>query len=97
MRKSRKNDLRLPALSRVLPDFLEIPESAYKDVCQIEIISNTTVTIEGCGQILSYDENIVSMKAGDKILLVEGEQLCLKGMNHTGVMIRGIIDAVRYM
>lgn len=97
MRKSRKSEIHLPKIDRVLPDIFDVPECAYRGVCQIEIISDTSVCVEGCGAILAYTQDMVSIRTGKKILQIDGENLLLHGMNESGIVVRGRIKSLTFI
>ena len=97
MKKKRKPIPRLPKIDRVLPDIFDVPECAYKGVCQIELISDTSVSIEGCGAILAYAEDMVSIRAGKRILQISGEKLTIHGMNENGVVVKGKINGLNFL
>ena len=97
MRKSRKDPVVLPSLRKYLPDIFDLPENVYKDVCQIELVSDSVVSIDGSGALLTFSEEAVSLRVEDRILLIEGTKLTLHGMDEDRLVVKGKILSLRYV
>ena len=97
MGKKRKKESFRPPLKDQLWDAVGIPENIYKDTARIELISDTTVMAEGVGSILSFDENSLSLRVDGRLLMIEGEDLCLKNMENRTLTVTGKIHGMRFI
>ena len=61
----------------------------------IQIIGMTELLAEGCGEILSYDENQVIFKAATTIC-VEGQKLYITNLDNSVVSIKGVMKSIRF-
>ncbi len=72
---------------------LDLPEDIGKDGYHIEMFSNTFV-LDGCRNIAEYDENVIRLNTGKKIISVIGSYLTIKDFSCCQVTICGIIVSV---
>ena len=72
---------------------LDLPEDIGKDGYHIEMFTNTVV-LDGCKNIAEYDENVIRLNTGKKIISVLGNNLTIKDFLCCQVTICGYIVSV---
>lgn len=83
-------------LSAKLNDSLEIPQTAETNTAQIELSGNREAVVDGCRGILQYEDAVVRVAAGDRIVRFTGSDLCICAMQAGQVRITGTIAAVDF-
>lgn len=70
----------------------DILEGAY-----IELRGNNDLLVEGCDELLSYDEDLISLQIGDKKLNIKGRRLTMRYLSEKKIGISGYIKGVEYV
>ncbi len=81
-------------LRKKLSKVCELPEGSFGCNSYLAIESNTTIRIDGCEEILSYDEKEVSLRLRDVTVTVTGEGMTLRSYAMKTVRIVGVIENV---
>ncbi len=72
---------------------LDLPEDIGADGYHIEIFGSTFV-LDGCKSIAEYDENVIRLNTGRKIISVLGSELVIKDFSCCQVTVCGYIVSV---
>lgn len=82
-----------PSRISALAQEFDLPEDIGKDGYHIEIFGNTLV-LDGCRNIAEYDENVIRLNTGKKIISVLGSELVIKDFSCCQATICGFILSV---
>lgn len=97
MRNNRRTaKQKLYALTDKLNDTLNIPQSASPGTAQIELSGNREALIDGCQNILQYDDTMIRISTGRLIVCFTGSDLTLGAMQHNQMRITGTILSVEF-
>ena len=66
------------------------------DLAQIQILDNREVLVECCKGILRYDENLIQIQAGSRVLTFTGLHLRMQSFSVSGLMIRGELHGIEF-
>lgn len=75
---------------------LELPPIVPGVPSRIELHSNRELIIEGCKEILEYDENLIRINLGKINIQIMGNYLALRGITDDSVVIEGIIQSLDF-
>ncbi len=64
---------------------------------ELQFISNKEIYIEGCKDILEYDDIIIKLSFGKKKLLLMGKDLSLSGYTKTSITVKGEIQSLEWI
>ena len=78
---------------RAIAQEFDLPEDLGKDGYHIEIFGNTFV-LDGCRNIVQYDEDAIRLNTGRKIISVLGSNLVIKDFSCCQATISGCIVSV---
>ena len=77
-----------------LASMTDLPESSFGACPYVAIESNTSVTVDACLDILSYDECEVRLLLEGLTATITGEKLTMRSYGNKTIRITGIIDGV---
>ena len=63
----------------------------------IELSSNTQVMVEGCTNILEYEDSCITLTAGRFRIRCLGSDLCIRSMQEQCALITGTVTALEYL
>ncbi len=75
---------------------LELPPSAFLGNSKITLNSNKEAIVEGCKNILEYEDDRIKLNLGNKTLLILGTNLSINSITINGVVISGNISSVEF-
>ena len=78
-------------IKRFLEAFTELPSSSFGDRPYIEIEGDNTLKLDGCTEILSYDDNSVSFGTKESRITVIGNELRMCSFGNSTVRVVGNI------
>lgn len=90
--EKRKNDL--SRIKRFLETFTELPSSSFSDRPYIEMEGDNTFKLDGCEEILSYDEHTASFITKESRITVSGDSLMMCSFGNSTVRVTGNITRV---
>lgn len=97
MSRNRRNAKRkLYALTEKLNDTLEIPQSASPGSAQIELSGNREALVDGCQNILQYDDTVIRISTGRLVICFSGSDLSVNAMQQNQIRITGTILCVEF-
>lgn len=73
-----------------------IPPSALIGESKITLNSNKEALIEGCRNIIEYEDDRIKLNLGNKTLLIIGSGLSIETITINGVMVKGTISSVEF-
>lgn len=76
---------------------LELPVEVIGDGLRVNIIDNTYVLIEGKSKVADYFDNYIKIKTESYTLGVDGENLTIKEISDTDLIINGKIMNISYV
>lgn len=76
---------------------LELPVEVMGNKLRVNVIDNSYVLIEGKSTVADYFDNYIKMKTDDYTLVVEGENLSIKEISGTDLIISGKINNISYI
>lgn len=76
---------------------LELPVEVIGNSLRVNIIDNTYILIEGNCKVVDYFDNYIKIKTEIYTLVVDGENLTIKEISDTDLIINGKIMNVSYM
>lgn len=82
-------------LRQKLADIIDSPPAALSGSF-IELCSNTQATVEGCRNILEYDESNIKLKCCDICVSFKGDGLYIRLMNDSSAIICGTIASIDF-
>lgn len=95
-RNSRNAKKKLYALTEKLNDTLEIPQSAGPGSAQIELFGNREARVDGCQNILQYDDTAIRISTGRLVICFSGSDLSINAMQQNQIRITGTILSVDF-
>ena len=79
-----------------LASMVDLPESSFGACPYVAIESNTSVTVDACLDILSYDECEVRLLLEGLTVTIVGKDLTMRSYGNKTIRIVGIIDGVLF-
>lgn len=76
---------------------LELPVEVIGNSLRINVIDNSYVLIEGKSKVADYFDNYIKIKTDDYTLSVDGENLSIKEISDTDLIISGRIISISYV
>ena len=76
---------------------LELPVEVIGNSLRVNIIDNSYVLIEGKSRVADYFDNYIKIKTDDYTLAVDGENLSIKEISDTDLIISGKIINISYI
>ncbi len=76
---------------------LDLPCDAILDNSHIELLGSQEMNIEGHKGVLCYDETLIKLSMGAKILEISGRGLVMKNLTSEGVSVFGEITKVEFI
>lgn len=64
---------------------------------QFQVIGNGEIYIEGCADILEYDDMIIKLKLSKKTLLIMGKDLSVSGYTESSITVKGEIQSLEWV
>lgn len=95
-RSSRNAKKKIYALTEKLNDTLEIPQSAGPGSVQIELSGNREALVDGCQNILQYDDSTIRLSTGRLVICFSGSDLSVTAMQQNQIRITGTILSVDF-
>lgn len=77
-------------------DTLEIPQVTAPGTARIELSDNKEALVEGCQNILQYDDSVVRISTGRLIISFSGSHLSINALQQGQIRITGTILSVDY-
>lgn len=87
--EKRKNDL--SRFKHFLQTVTELPSSSFGDRPYIEMEGDNTFKLDGCKEILSYDDNSASFSTKESRITVSGSQIKMCSFGNSTVRVTGNI------
>lgn len=81
-------------LRRRLSEACEMPEASFGPCPYLAIESNSSIRIDECLEILSYDESLISLRLRGMTVTVAGEGMTMRSYAMKTVRIGGVIRSV---
>lgn len=75
---------------------MDFQEKAAKLAVRVEICGNRSACIDGCGGIVDYTEDEITVKAGRMKIRFSGRNLRLAVLTDSAAVIEGVIARVEY-
>lgn len=75
---------------------LELPPSALMGSSKVTLNSNKEAIIEGCRNVLEYEDDRIKLNLGNKTLLILGNSLSIDSITVNGVIVTGNISSVEF-
>ncbi len=82
-------------LSKRIKNALEIDELAI-DTDLVEMRGQSDLTVRGCGRILNYGEEEISLSMHKYILKISGTGLYLASFNNGAVRVSGEVESLKF-
>lgn len=76
---------------------LDLPCDAILDNPHIELLSNKELNIDGHKGVLCYDDTVVKLSLGSRVLEISGRGLLLKNLTSEGASVFGEITKVEFV
>lgn len=76
---------------------LDLPCDAILDNPHIELLGSQELNIEGHKGVLCYDDTVVKLSLGARILEISGRGLLMKNLTSEGVSVFGEITKVEFI
>ncbi|MBQ4065183.1 MAG: YabP/YqfC family sporulation protein [Clostridia bacterium] len=73
---------------------MELPVTSFGGCSYLTIESNVSIKIDGCEEILSYEENEVSLRLSDGYVTITGEGMTIRSYAMRTVRIVGTVRSV---
>ena len=80
-----------------LENFIGIPTGSITNSAHFEMNGNREVIIEGCRNILQYDEDVIRIDIGKMSATIEGRSLNIKNFSPTSLVIEGFILSINFI
>ena len=81
-------------IKKFLEVFTELPSSSFGDRPYIEMEGDNTLKLDGCREILSYDETSVSFRTNESRITVSGIGLKMCSFGNSTVRVTGNITGL---
>ncbi len=81
-------------LRRKLAEVTEMPESSFGGCPYLVLESNSSVRIDECYEILSYDTEAIRLRLKDMTVTVTGRDLTMRSYAMKTIRIVGTIDSI---
>jgi len=76
---------------------LELPVEVIGNSLRINVIDNSYVLLEGKSKVADYFDNYIKIKTDDYTLSIDGENLSIKEISDTDLIISGRIISISYV
>ena len=76
---------------------LELPVEVMGNKLRVNIVDNSYVLIEGKCKVADYFDNYIKIKTDDYTITVDGENLSIKEISETDLIISGKIMNISYI
>ena len=76
---------------------LELPVEVIGNKLRVNVIDNSYVLIEGRCKVADYFDNYIKIKTDDYTVVVDGENLSIKEISDTDLIISGKISNISYI
>lgn len=87
----------IKTLTKKIFDFSGSPISSTLGTVHFEMNSNKEVIVEGCREILQYDENIVKISVKKMSVAFFGRNLSIKCMDFDSLVITGFVTSIEFI
>ena len=87
---------RLDRLQEKISDSLELPRAAMPGAAQIELSDNREALVDGCRGVLQYDSDVIRLSTGRMVLRFTGQDLMIRAMQESQLLISGTIVSVDF-
>ncbi len=81
-------------IKKFLEAFTELPSSSFGDRPYIEMEGDNTLKLDGCKEILSYDEEAASFRTNESRVTVRGSGLKMCSFGNSTVRVTGNITGL---
>lgn len=95
-RASRNARRKLLELTERFNDTMEIPQATVPGNARIELTGNKEVLVDGCQNILQYDDSVIRLSTGRLVVSFTGSALCVDTMQQNQIRITGTILSVDF-
>ena len=76
---------------------LQIPAAVLANVTHMELSGNTQATVEGCGGILEYSDEVVRVKTGKMVTKFTGRNLKIRCLSCDALVVEGFVTAIEFL
>lgn len=76
---------------------LELPGDIAAGMAHIEMSGNREIVIDGCKNILEYDENVIKINAGKMTVRFCGRGLTLRNLSQDSAVIEGFVSSIEFL
>ena len=76
---------------------MQLPAAAFANVTHMELSGNTQVTVEGCGGILEYSDEVVRVKTGKMVTKFSGRNLQIRCLSRDSLIVEGFVTAIEFL
>ncbi|MBQ9414733.1 MAG: YabP/YqfC family sporulation protein [Clostridia bacterium] len=83
--------------SRRIEEALEIPDGLLTGDVHLDMAGNRRVIVEGCCDVLQYDEDVIRLRTRSGELRFRGSELCMGSLNKEGALISGRLLSVEFL
>ena len=80
-----------------IKESLDIPVDMFSNISQMEVLSNREVIIEGCKNIIEYDDTLIRIAVKNMEIKFFGEKLNLCCLNTDNVIIEGKLQTIEFV
>lgn len=92
MRKKKTFDYR-----DKLENFIGVPAGSITNSAHFEMNGNREVIVEGCRNILQYDEDTIRIDIGKMSATIDGRNLNIKNFSPSSLVIEGFILSINFI
>ncbi len=83
-------------LERLARNF-ELPAAVLANVTHMELNGNTQVTVEGCGGILEYENEVIRVKTGKMVTKFTGRGLQIRCLTDDSLIVEGFLTSIEFL
>ena len=94
--KNINEKLKLSNAKDKFTEFLELPKEVVSSSTKITSIENSSVLVEGYKQIMDYYDDYIKIKSFNMEIVIDGENLDIKEITDSDLVIEGKIYSVNY-
>ncbi len=76
--------------------FLEIPQELVGDGTRMSIVENKMIFLEGKNKIEDYYSHFIKVKTGKHIIIIDGKNMEIRGMEDSELVIEGDILTISF-
>lgn len=81
-------------IKKIIEAFTELPSSSFGDRPYIEMEGDNTLKLDGCKEILTYDDTSSSFRTNESRVTVRGTELKMCSFGNSTVRVTGNITSI---